>query len=254
MHKLCLVVIALIGACGDSSTGSVDAATQHDAPGDSAGSGSGSGSGSGTALTHTLFLETEGVMVTPGADDATTNTSSIPAHAAMLNPWRMGDAQRTTEIAALQAQIAGILAPYDITVTTTRPASGTYHEVIITDAQGIAIGLSGAQPAAMVLGSTCNAIAAPVSFVFAGAFGTTYDQTMLDAITRFTIAMFGNTGGVPQSNKTGDCMCYSGSACSGTALCTIGGANTPVNTSLGACGAGATMDEDAAWKAAFGAH
>ncbi|HEX3465471.1 MAG TPA: hypothetical protein VHS78_15590, partial [Candidatus Elarobacter sp.] len=57
------------------------------------------------------------------------------------------------------------------------------------------VGLPGSLPAEMTL-SGCNTFAAPLSFVFASAIGSTYDQTMLDRITNYTIAMFGNEGGV----------------------------------------------------------
>jgi hypothetical protein len=140
MHKLALVVIAVVGACGDSSKTSVDASTNHDAPGDTAGSGSGSGSASGTAKTHTLFLQLEGVTVVPGVDDGTTDHSTIIPHGATLKPWRMGDASRATEISALTTEIRGILAPYDIAVVTTRPAGGPYHEMIVTDDSATVLG------------------------------------------------------------------------------------------------------------------
>ena len=141
MRNLSLLMLVLV-ACGDGGNAAVDAPHADGAgsgsgsgygSGSGSGSGAGSGTGSGTAKSHTLFLQPEGVTFTPGANDATHDTSSLPAHPVTLSRWRANDASRTPEVAALEAQIAGVLAPYDIVVTTSRPASGAYHEIIVTD-------------------------------------------------------------------------------------------------------------------------
>lgn len=255
MRTVGMVVMSVVAACGgDSKT--PDAAVVHDAAADATHADAPPWQPPGMSKTHTVFLQLEGASVTIGADDATMDKSSVAMTAGTLKPWRMGDASRTTELASLVTEIGGIVAPYNITLVTTRPASGTYHEVIVTDDNATPLGLNAGIGAITPAGATCNTEAAPLSFVFVGAYFTsTYSQAMADFITSATISMVGVQGGVPLSKKTNDCMCLAAANCGqGSGTCTIGAAGTPVDSTV-ACGdPDATMNEAAVFLAVFGAH
>jgi hypothetical protein len=181
------------------------------------------------------------------ADDATTNTSTTPMVAsATLAKYLAADASRDLAIAGIKQQLDGILSPYNITVTLTRPAAGPYDMVVLTDDAPTKLGL--AQGTVAVVPTSCNTVASELGFVF--GTGATRDQ-----VVQLTIALFGITGGVPASSKTGDCMCLDSTCGAVTAPCTIGKANTPITTQPScAVGGETTMDENAKFVAAYGAH
>ena len=201
--------------------------------------------GGGSALSHTLFVNAEGVSVTSGADDATANTSSVVGNGATLAKFLATDAQRATKIADIKTQLDGILSPYHVTVTLTRPAAGPYDMIVLTDDSSAKIGL--AAGTAAVVSTTCNTADSVVGFSFGG--------TDRNLVARDTIAMLGITAAIPTSNKAGDCMCLADSACATLAApCTIGHAGTAVSATASCPASGATMDENALFLASFGAH
>lgn len=244
------VLVAMVGCGGDDSSEktpdaakSVDAAKTADAAVDAAPT-------SGSAKSHTLFLNTEGVTVKPGSEDATKDQSGLASHSATLAPYLVGGADRATEIASLVTDIEGILAPYAVTVTNARPAAGPYDEIVLTDSDPSA---SGFPPSAALLATTCNMEASVMGFAFPARLDASYRHA---TVVQFAVSMFATFGGVPESAKAGDCMCYQNDVCAPSAtLCTIGGAGTPVDQSPAACGETATtMDEHAKFLAAFGPH
>ncbi len=210
------------------------------------------------AKSHTMFLQTEGVTVTPGSDDATTNKSSIPSAAATLQPWLVGDVDRATKIAQQAALIAGILAPYNISVVTTRPAAGPYDMIVITDDTAVKLGLNAGIGA--ITDTGCDMNASDVGFVFPKLLGGAPFTNVLDYDALEAISMFGLQNGIPITTGPSDCMCLADQHCGMdlTQACTIGGAHTPIdkaNGGAGTCGvADATMDEASVFLAAFGPH
>lgn len=79
----------------------------------------------GSAMSHVVYLATEGAAITTAAaDDATLNQSSVARNAATLKPFLMDDATRQNKIDSIVAEARMILSPYDIRVVTTRPTSG----------------------------------------------------------------------------------------------------------------------------------
>jgi hypothetical protein len=250
-----VLMVATLAACGSSNNATVDAPVTHDgtvaldAP-----------KTTGNAKSHTLYLNTEGVSVTAGADDATMNKSSIIGAPATLMPFLVGAAGRDTRLAEIATQIETTLAPYGVTVVTTRPATGPYDMVVVTDDTGAKLTPSLAS-AGSITPTTCNSAASVVSFIFPVAFTGTSPAQVRNLVANQAIAIFANNAGVPISTTTGDCMCYVASSCvapSENAICTIGGATTAVdqsNSGIEACGdTSPTMDEAAKFLAAFGNH
>src|SRR5438105_4580457 len=69
-------------------------------------------------------------LTVAGTDDPVNNKTSILTNAYTMPPFLMNDAQHATKIAAIVAEAQAVLAPYNITITTTRPASGTYDMMV----------------------------------------------------------------------------------------------------------------------------
>src|SRR4051794_16328549 len=116
--RTALVVVAVLGACGDDGGAKPDAPGAIDAPSHH----------TGTAMAHTLFLATEGLTLSPG-DDATMDQSTFVTVPKPLVGFLVSDPDRATRIAELVTELETILAPYDISIVNTRPASGPYHVV-----------------------------------------------------------------------------------------------------------------------------
>ena len=200
--------------------------------------------GSGSAMSHTLFLQTEGVTLAAGADDATTNTSSLVTGPVTLAKFLGSDAQRAADIAAIKEQLDGTLSPYDVTVTLSRPTAGPYDMLVMTDDLPTKAG----QQNGTAVPDSCNTVASEVAL----QFGT---ETDLNHLARNAVSLLGITAGIPLSNKLGDCMCLADTDCATLSTpCTIGGAGTLVSTTPGCPNGQSTDDETALFLAAFGPH
>ena len=196
---------------------------------------------------HTYYLNFEGQALTAGNDDPTTNTSSILINPFTAPPYLMNDAQRTTKIAAIVSEVQTILAPYDLAVTTTRPASGTYDMLVaggLPQDAGLSAGVNSITP------FDCMASQAHVVLLFdVGGVDQHFAAQQI-------VAMLGIAQAIPQSTQKLDCMCYASPSGCGqlTAACTIAGANTPVYSAQACNQSQTTMDENAEWLQVFGPH
>lgn len=238
------LAVVLLG-CSGGGTESADAAGPADAaPIDS--------QVRGPALTHTLFVNTEGVTVLPGANDAANNRTVIVSQPIALRPILSDDPQRQAKIDDILAQLRTILSPYDISVVAARPAAGNYHMVVLTDDNSQLLGL--APDLAASTPSPCNTQPSVISFEF-GYSGFT-DQLKRDFAVRNAIAMFADEAAVPISTKHGDCMCFSNDECFVGSPCTIGGPGTMIDTTGGCSGGavGTTMNEGSLFLEVFGPH
>jgi hypothetical protein len=244
----CVVLVACGGGGGgggavDARPGTADAASSDSARSDAPVTTS--------APVHTLFINTDGVTLMPGNDDATTNQSGLASHATTLAPWMMNDAARATKIGGMLTEVQTILAPYDITVVGTRPSTGDYDMFVITDSDATGLGFSAGQGGIATV--RCGAFARAIAVQFAPPYASEPEAQRLHTFGAYAIATFGVYSGIPQSNVYGDCMCYTGQQCGQiNAACQIGGAGTAVFA--GGCNSPATMDEKARFLAAFGAH
>jgi hypothetical protein len=193
---------------------------------------------------HTLFLQFEGQALSPGVDDPAANRSSLLSGSVAIPAYLAGDPQRAAKLQALVAETASILAPYDILLVTSRPASGSYDMVVaggLSAQAGLPSGLLGAAPV------DCSAGAVHLSLLFDLAVGHDAARQIVDAL--------GSGHAVPASTAVADCMCAGAGCPVGlTAPCTIGGAGTPVAPGSACAGAATSMDEAALFRAAFGSH
>ena len=224
-----------------------------DGPGTDAAIDGPPGTVTGTALSHTLYINAEGVTLVPGSDDATMNKMSTISSSHAAVKWLANDAQRTTKIANLVTQVQATLAPYNVSIVSTRPAAGPYDMLVITDSTAQSFGLGAG--AGGLLSLSCNTIPSAVAMLFGPSYSSFTDVQLRNTFASYAIAGFAIQAGLPQSKKDQDCMCYTDNSCGTlTGACTIGGANTPVWTP-DPCGfSGSTMDEAAQFLGAWGPH
>src|SRR5436190_6164496 len=233
--KALWIGLALLAACGDDG-----GATRIDAPGEPM------PDALPAALSHTLYLAFDGGMITPGTEDASTNTSSIAIMAATLPPYLQGDAQRATKLAAIVSQLQLILSAYNIDIVTARPAAAPYDMIVFTSAMASAIGSTSAGSA--LTPTACNEFSSVIGFAF-GRGG----EIPRDIAVRNAIAMFGLAGGIPLTTTANDCMCLIGTSCANLpAPCNIGATGTMVTTGAGSCGFTGAIGEASLFEARYG--
>jgi hypothetical protein len=195
---------------------------------------------------NVVFLNFEGAALTPGQDDATTDTSSIVAGPETYPPFRAGDPDRIPKIEAVATQITDTLAPVGMTIVTTRPADGDYTMVMIGGESGdigLADGVAGIAPFA----GCGTLIPRRITMAFEADNGNAFSLVHSANIAIGSILV---TLAVPTSDDPGDCLCWDAPGCTGEVACTIGDENTP-RFQQGQCGTGATFDEPAVIAAAL---
>jgi hypothetical protein len=190
---------------------------------------------------HTLFLNFDGGTVRAGFESSINNTSTIITGVRNISAWA-----DTADIPAITAEVEAILAPYSISVVTTRPDPGQYAMVMF-----------GAGPAeAGFTSDTAGNMPVSCSTLFNGIGFVFNLVTNVHALAREAVSIVGAFHLVPFSNVADDCMCWSGSACNADTLaaaCTIGGAGTTMDPGE-PCETVAPFDEAARFLAAFGPH
>jgi len=195
---------------------------------------------------NVYYLNFEGQTLTPGADNPATNTSELLSGSVSLPAYLAGDAQRATKIQTIVHEVEAILAPYDIAVVTSRPASGAYDMVVAGGTSQQAGFPTGLHAEAVV---DCTA-ARPrhISLVF--DLSTGHDAA------RQIIGSLGVSHGISASTTSTDCMCIADAGCTApAAACTIGGAGTPVSSNANCEAVGVTtMDVHQKFLAEFGQH
>lgn len=163
------------------------------------GGSEGSNGGEGMAGTDTdagvdgaavLFVNFDGVTLTQGTDDATADVSSLAKSLgeAPLAPYGVG--HKRDEI---MASLAKIWAPFDMTITDTRPVSGDYAMVVVTSTTANSMGALGiaesdcgdVNPTSVGVGfgsvgdgTSAEVMAVVISYLAASGFGLEAVQTI----------------------------------------------------------------------------
>lgn len=196
---------------------------------------------------HVLFLNFEGQTLDQGADDPVLGKSALVGTSTTFPPYLMTDVGRTTKIRSILAQVQTILAPYDVLVTTSRPAAAGYDMIVAggpATAVGLTMGTLGTAPQDC---ATPTPLPPHVSLVFDDA------SNQQDA-ARQIVASLGVSHSVPRSTASGDCMCIASGCPTGTtSACAIGSANTPQDQTA-MCKTNTTMNEAQLFLTVFGPH
>jgi hypothetical protein len=241
MYPRSILLIVAVAACSNNphATGASRADASPAGGGDAADGGLLSGH-------HTLFLEFDGVTISPGKDDPTMNVSTLVNRTSTVTAYQAGDPSRAMSIARIVGHITTILSPYSINVTTTRPAAGPYDMAVIGGSApeiGVAAGAVGDYPFA------CDPMMAPYIYF-------QFDGFTEERIAANVMGMNAFPRGVPITNKPEDCMCIEDNGCTHNTPCTLGGAGTPIDLANDPCDVGGrtTMDENVEFLRVFGAR
>jgi MYXO-CTERM domain-containing protein len=124
------------------------------------------GTGTGTALaaSRTVYLNKNGVTLTPGVNDARLNRSTVVTQQAAIAPWNVSAATWTATVSCMRE----VFAPFNITFTETDPGNVPHIEAVFggTPTQlGLASNLAGVSP----FTTDCAVIENSMVFTFTGA-------------------------------------------------------------------------------------
>jgi hypothetical protein len=253
MRRLHLAILLCV-ACGDDAVGPHPEAGNADAPFDAPIDGRADApidasprdayrcaTDSG-APAHTIYLAVDGVNLVHGnCDDATTNCTSLISADVAVPPLLPGNANRGQIISDLVSQLQQTLLPYDVDVTTTRPATGPYMMIVVGGT------------CSQVTGSTlCSGIVTSFGTQDCGNqvpsdIGLVFDLPNFTGARWANVVMFeiGFAIGADTTSVQGDCMCQS---CGGLSTpCTLG-----IDVPIFAGCSGGTQDETRIFATAFG--
>ncbi len=163
-----------------------------------------------------LFLEFDGVTLTKGSSDATTNHAdwigeSDTQTTGIVPQYHLGSATRATDIQTIVNGVASYLANDPITIVTTRPATGPYVMV----AFGGSMTDVGVPFSIAVNSLDCgDLVKNDVAWVS--------DSSPVDKAAGFAIGAVGYGLGLTATTSTSDCMCGWGNSCvQATSACTL---------------------------------
>jgi len=114
------------------------------------------------AQSKTIFLNYGGVTLTPGNNDSRTNRSSIAAQQTSLAAWT---ASATTK-SATTACMNEIFAPFDVTITDTRPTSTTNYIEAVFGGNPAQLGLPSNVAGVSPFTTDCSIIENSIVFTF----------------------------------------------------------------------------------------
>jgi len=260
-----VAALAIAGACGDDSQGmapdsavdrpmidaaidgaidaAVDARAVDASATDAMPGGCGMRDGGTPTGAHLLYLVYDGVMLMSGnCDDSRTNCTSLATANTTVTPFEATRANRQQFLDDITAAIRQQLAPYDIEVVTTRPASGDYRMIVFAQCVSSLSCQSGIIGVAL---NGCNATAARNSIALAFDQGTTSTFTASEygGLAIFDLGITAALG--PTLGIAGDCMNQGGTGLP----CTFG---TNVLVQGVSCTGAANQNEDLLMEEAFG--
>ena len=154
---------------------------------------------------HRLYLAFDGMIVVPGADDATLNRSLLVPAEATVPAFLGNDPEAPTKIAEVVASVRESLSAFDVEVVTERPAEGPYDLIVFGGYSLDVVGKDGIQFAAP---ETCaEPPPSQVGFVFEV-------RKPMVATAQTAVGIFAAMHGATMTAKPGDCLCLGDDACS----------------------------------------
>jgi hypothetical protein len=192
-----------------------------------------------------IFVTFDTTLINEGAEDATSNTSSI--FGATLTAYRDQQLDRDLKVNATLAGLDAILAPFKVEIVTERPDNALYDMIVIAgtaEEAGLPTGLGGAAAV-----DCFNNIPNKLVVVFGNSFPMSFSG---DQMASLAVAGLGFSQGIPSSNLADDCLCWSGPACDQTKQCTFGGPGTPVAPGDTCADGATTMDPTIEFQRVYG--
>lgn len=236
---LALVVVVALGACGDDVDPVPDAPVVP--PRDPV----------------VLYLNFDGVTLSPGLSDAVANTTSLVTAPTTFPPYLDGVADRATKITAIVDMTRAILSAYNIDIVTARPAAGPYH-MIVYSAPSETFGITNASGQSR----TCERTTTGISLQYRASFieGVTSTPTLATTWrSALTVSQLGRFYRIPYTSRVGDCMCAFATSCEGArnaqcVLNTIADVDHREAQGIGCPGDPNTVDVAAAFLAELGSR
>ena len=188
---------------------------------------------------YVVFLNFGGVTLEAGDADATTNTATFFDVETVVPAYPGPDQD------LIMTATQTLLAPYNVDLATTRPATGPYLMIVFTGT-GPSLGYPSITGVAPLVCGPANASQVGLEFTFDG-------WTSVDHANDIAV-MIGGALEIPFTTKPHDCMCWIASTCLFHSACTFGGADTPVDTTDSCSGAPGSINENALFISALGAH
>jgi len=147
--------------------------------------------------TNIYFLNFDGQVLTPGADDPVQNRSQLISQTVAIPTYLAGDPKRAAKIQSIIREVKAILAPYNIKIVTSRPQSGPY-DMMVAGGSSRQAGLPAGIGAVAVIDCTA-ALPHHVSLLF--------DQTTGHEAARQIIGSLGISHGISASTKPPPAAC-----------------------------------------------
>ena len=116
---------------------------------------------SGRAQSRTIYLNKNGVTLTPGANDSRTNKSSIIAAQSQIPAWNASPTLWAQTVSCLRE----MFAPFDLEITETDPGT-TPHIEAVFGGRPANLGMTGSMAGVSPFSSTCKVIENSVVFTF----------------------------------------------------------------------------------------
>ena len=116
---------------------------------------------SGRAQSRTIYLNKNGVTLTPGANDARVNRSSIATAQSTIPPWNVSSTVWSQTVTCLRE----MFAPFDVAITETDPGNIPHIEAVFgghPSNLGLTQRLAGVSP----FSTTCKIVENSVVFTF----------------------------------------------------------------------------------------
>lgn len=141
--------------------------------------------------THTIYLnncQPSGCVIHAGTSNATTDTSDIPSTTSTLSAF----SPSPTVWASVVSCVKTAMAPFDVTVTEQRPASGDFFEMVIAGSpaeMGLASSVPGIGDTSCTGVGTCSPfLPNAISFAFANTGALSGDPNLICRLAVQTLA------------------------------------------------------------------
>ncbi len=192
-----------------------------------------------------IYLAFDGVTLTSapaGFDDATKSATSLVSTTTSYGKFLASDPGRVKRIVGVQTDLARVLSPYAVGITTTRPPPAVDYMMVVF------AGVDRGALLGMVHHDCGDRIKNDVIVLFEGIASAAMGPKGMANETIFSIA---RAIGMAKTRGPGHpCSCDPSGSCTNDALCTV---TRNAQVSFGQCpGHGAVQDEDAAFASAFG--
>jgi MYXO-CTERM domain-containing protein len=160
----------------------------------------GDGTGAATAASRTIYLNKNGVTLTPGVNDARINRSTVVTQQVAIAPWNVSAATWTSTVNCIRE----VFAPFNVNIVETDPGNVPHIEAVFggTPTQlGLASNLAGVSP----FTADCAVIENSMVFAFTGSGAISTDSKLACEVMAQEIA---HSYGLDHTLQSADIMTY----------------------------------------------